>query len=445
MLTSFCAYDIIFLRFFALHLEQYILQLLYLLKSAKTMIKNGTILIVYETRRLRQYICVSGFFSFCGFIVTGIPADEASSEQLSSGTNIVVLLGETEFDNQDIPVIQMPLDTSDVGCSDSVIKLIDEIVKKNCLDDKTGDILRNIQSVYIQHSLWIHEYNLQQYFCLKEEVPIIYKQYLEASIQINSIVEKSDKNPYAWYAFCQGVRRMHELSNYIHKSHALINQEHLDEDLNAYIEKYPEFVSFYALKGYMEIASNRKEVALQTLTDYSEMLEEYSNVSAHVSDVLYSVGRLYEHFSANDIKARSFYSYSFRKNNNNYRALYKLARYNHNTGRKDLAWAQYTRIEDKLVHIAKQKVLQPREAEYLFKVWYCKLKLSSDEKYLQEQSSLIGRIRRIFEEVIDAQEFYDDFYQEKSRNYKMLVKQRLNIQLNKIKLRERHGKYEGKF
>ena len=228
------------------------------------------------------------------------------------------------------------------------------------------------------------------------------------------------------------MRRIQTLSSYNNKT-SVFEYDLINKDLDVYIKRYPEFLSFYTLKGFLNAASSSKEEAMQTFAEVVDnKLSVCGYLDSYTSEILYMMGRLNEYSFANDRDARLFYSLSYLKNHSNYRALYKLARFNQNRGKETEAWDLYTRIEQQFDDIAEQKYLQPRESEYLFKVIFCKWKISMGYKYTTESKELMHKLLKIPEEVINNQKFYDDFYKESSEKYKTLVMERLKLQLKKM-------------
>lgn len=349
-------------------------------------------------------------------------------DEIPTGAEYVtVSLSGSDIKEKIESVIYITIDEKNrEGCAVAA-DLLDQMDKRRYLDKKTRDVLSQIRSVYKKNDLWLHEYNLQHYFCIKDEATEIIKKYLDAGAMLYDI---KCEEPYARYAFYHSMRRVEILSRYKNDTNR-VNYDAIKQDIDSYIERFPDFLSFCVQKGQFAIIMNKKESAIQELNNCIEELNKYSYLDRYTSELAYILGRLYEYSEGDDYLARMCYSLSARKNIKNYRSLYKLARFYQNRGKYSEAWNLYSELEEQLYSIANQKYLQPRESEYLFKVLYCKYRLTSGRKYESERSELENKIRSISKDGIESQEFYDDFYKGFSGKYRKLVTDRLKMQRKK--------------
>ena len=392
--------------------------------------KSDIIMIIYETSCTVPYLCISGFFSFCGFLVMGIPAEETDSLPISH-EYVTVFLSCDEITNKQDSVIYLKIESDNRIGYAAVGSLLDKMRYGGYIDEQITESLNEIRSVYKYHDLRLHEYNLQHYFCIKDEIPEIINIYLKASNQLYDIVGKRDDNPYLEHAFYHCMRRIEALSRYNNKT-GYVKQDMVINNIDRCISKYPEFGSFRALKGYLYSLMSAKKEAIDTLTEYSDDIVKCSYLNRYTSEILYTIGRLYEYAIGDDFNARAFYSFSASKNKYNIRPQYKMARFYQNRGMLKDAWFIYSFIEKQLDGIADQKFLQPRESEYLFKVLFCKYRISYGKNYESQRSALTEKILKVSREDIDSQVFYDEFYINESGKYKKLVMERLKLQLSKL-------------
>lgn len=395
------------------------------------MVNVKNILIVYGDRRIRDFLCLSTFFTLCGVYTEGIRAqstvemETARSAGLCGCGCVIVLVSDTKdvfIDGERFSI------NSDYGNCSLIGKVLSALFSQRLIEKQAYDSLECLRRIYIKHCLRRAEYDGQCYFYIKQEMDSIYNFYYLACQDLQVLQAKNEEDPYLWYVRGQFIWRMHDLAM-VSENAKVYDIEKVIAKLTQMVDKYPEFISFYALMGHLsETDGQWKESARK----YYELYLKNAEGGIYTSKVYYSLGHWWE-VRKNQQEAVRNYKKAYEVNEKNYRALYKIAKYNeHVLKNYAQAWTQYNMIQKQLEEIYFEGYIQPIENEYLFKVYYSKLMMKKRNEYAVEEDNLEEKLNALTRQKVENSLFFQEFYEEDSGRYFQYMLNRIINFKNKI-------------
>lgn len=347
--------------------------------------KIWSVLIKYKVQELRPYICLSQFFTLCGFMV-GDGRYDLGDDDLPLGSKeylFTLSLSEqtlpenihsTFFDISDIlPEIienENNWKTEQTKCKLLLESVLGRVNNASIISDEEYDVLLVIANLYVKNTLNVHEYNCRQYFYAKEPMKqarnayqnvekILFGKFKEAYIN-----EKHESLPFIQFARCYCGARIQEIEDNLNIV-SRFDFYKISNILEETIKSNSQFIAGYYLLGQMYERKGKWRAAYQTYQKYLMYIEQ----KEILSDVCYRLGKATEELY-NLSRAYEYYIKSY-EIKHNYPAKYKIAVYEEFI-RKD--YMNATVIYEKMIRyfteVIQYKNMQPQELEYLFKLYF---------------------------------------------------------------------------
>ena len=334
------------------------------------------ITIVHPLHEIKKYRECSAFFRLLGIFVC---------------ENII---GKEYGDPTDYQIRFFPGDDSNPGIN--YVTVINDMVNGGVITPAMGNLFQNLCTIFDANNLMRASYAIAYFFNAKNsyiysEMYEYYDRFSKAYSDFENL-EKAVNDPaelkYIWAAKSNCKRRMNEL--YIHIWDAIIKDwyttdeeektelkqklwtrhffsyEEVNEDIRKILDYEPDFYGAYVIRGFAsELDPNHRFGSAADLLAAVNCIGEKS----YASYVYYRIGKYYESIRGNLNRKWEGYQESWKLDQNNYRALYKLI-----LGEK--AAGNLTQAEElceRLIGILRDKkvspALQPIECAYLYKTY----------------------------------------------------------------------------
>lgn len=385
-----------------------------------------TILIVYEDKQIKKYLCLSTFFALCGIFTAGrreedILFDAEGRVSFEGCDFLIVLSSNLPNENVLLPDERMFVYGMESECYGLIQEVLQKMRDDRSIGGKTYSALQAIMVICKRNKLRRTEYNGQFYFYVREEVENAYFSYRRAYEELRDKQREYEGNPYFWFTRGHLIRRMHELAK------VAGNEQEYDTELvigklEKILENNLHFTAVYALQGFLA----ELDKSLQgRAKDYYSKYFECAGDGPYTSKVYYKLGHLCE-IRGELCEAAEAYEKSYQVDKKNYRALYKKARFAETMQRDyEKAWRFYNIIQMQLEKIRRSGIMQPIEIEYLFKVYYCKLLLKQKGRYTDPGENIAERIENLSEQKLEEALFFQYFYEDEAKIYFQYMMNRL--------------------
>lgn len=337
------------------------------------------ITIVHPLHEIRKYREFSAFFRLLGIFV----CENISGEEYGDSTDYTIIIPEGS---------EQSLDTE---LSDD-LNAMEEVFSSG-----TIQTLLSIYKIFKVHELMRASYAIAYFFDAKEDY--IYNRMLnsydrfknawEDFHNLENEVDDTGALKYIWAAKSNCRRRMNELYTIIWDAieeewypkgkeensdlqkirldmkEELWKRQYFDyndinEDICKILENAPDFYGAYAIRGFaLELDDEHR---FDSVSDLLTAVNYIGNRS-YTSYLCYRIGKYYETIRGDHEEKWTYYQMSWERDPRNYRALYKLALKEQDSGnieRADEMWGQLIGILEKKKSLPS---LQPIECAYLFK------------------------------------------------------------------------------
>lgn len=249
----------------------------------------------------------------------------------------------------------------------SVICMLDE---KSLLESEDVKVLTFLAEKYVEHDIMKNRIVLQTFLPLPGCICATREKFVDAYIDILKCDDKDRWQEHFYYWF---ARRYLELS--INECYDFLDEdlllstsklvEHIEEKIQVLSKQKSQALLYSTIARFYEcdFFDDRKSI------EYMQEAKKLSDGSAFEYVFSYSLGRYYEKYYGWN-EAICFYDKSLSLAPDEYRALYKVAMY-YWKEKKDVekACKYLKRIDDILENRFIHNLLQPRDAEYLYRTW----------------------------------------------------------------------------
>ena len=417
--------------------------------------KIWSVLIKYKVRELRPYICLSQFFTWCGFVVgDGRYENEEDDLELASEEYLFILSLSKHRNSHDIHSIFFEI--SDILPEDlanesnreleqskysklliSVLKLMRD---KAIISDEKCKVLLVLAELYVKNTLNIHEYNCRQYFYAKEPMQRALGAYQKVESHLFGkfkeayINEKYEIIPFIQYARCYCGARINGIADKLNTS-SRYDFFKISRILEEIIQTNPQFSAGYYLLGQMYEQKGKWRAAYQTYQIYRMRISQ----KEILSDVCYRLGKTTEEL----YNLRSAYAY-YKKSyeiRHNYPAQYKVAVYEEFV-RRDYTKAAmfYAEMVRYFTESVQYENMQPQELEYLFKLYFRQGRLwLRRKKNMTEAKKCFVKAEHLEHITLEQMKFLVCFYGNEADEYLDLLIRRMPM--NQIRINRQEAEW----
>lgn len=199
------------------------------------------------------------------------------------------------------------------------------------------------------------------------------------------------------------INRLYQLSDYI----LPYKNETLMQEADELLQRYPSFKQIFTLKGL--IADGDKIMSGYADIYYKGTADKADETLVWNDYVAYRLGRFYEKVRENDEMAAHYYEIAY-QNEDNYRALYKVAFFAERREDYETAYELYGRLIKRLEDVLDAGMIQPIQTEYLFKVYYRMIRIDRIrfKQYYRGQSLANRAINLV--KIAPNSSFFQAFY-----------------------------------
>lgn len=261
----------------------------------------------------------------------------------------------------------------------SLVSFTNKIIKKGYLDnllkmlaktipdiwENDQFVLEKIADIYVKHDLLYYRYVYSYFYEKKELVQETQNKFVDAFIELSTVLEEYDKNVYMIYAKMMLARYINETCVFLRQSFLFDTGKCLEELDNA-LELEPYFSNIYFLKAVL--AEMDEEFKYESEAYYAMAVKNLPEVY-FASYSYYRFGRYCEKVLKQEGRAKEYYERAIGINPREYRAYYKLIL----IAKKEKRYKEAIEYCKLICSILKRKkdnnYLHPREYEYLFKAY----------------------------------------------------------------------------
>lgn len=301
-------------------------------------------------------------------------------------------------------------------------------------DDAGFDVeqINDLINIYVEHKIWLHSMNMQYYSRRKSEIASnAEKCFLAAEKAVQKALDKKPGVFNARYLYeyarlwCQV--KTNSACDY-NREVLYFVADRLSERCGNLYKKYPDFTNALILQGLSyETSSSR---ANEAVTVFWKALEDIDE-ECFASPVYYWIGKRYEGFQDKKSVAEQNYRLA-NQHKVKFRNLFKLAIASKDRGDADTALEQFSVITKKLALKQNNKLLDPLELEYLFKVYYQQSYICYKEEDYAKAIEYGRECEKIWDKRIKESQYFEAFYGDGSEGaefYRKELRKRLNIKV----------------
>lgn len=254
-----------------------------------------------------------------------------------------------------------------------LLRLVDRLNNTDLLQDNDRDVLSWLAELYVKHEILKNRVILQMFLGTPRFLRAARRHFFEAYLELITDDKAAQwrENPYCWFSVRYLERMLNESCGFL-KEDMLLDTEDVVKRIEQMKERYHGHrqyqaklyftmahfyeCDFYRQRKCIEPYEKGFKCALDTPFDY------YAS---------YRLGRCLEKYRDSWDSAFTYYQKSLKSAPNEYRTAFKVAIY-HWKQKKDVeAACDYFLSIDRILHQRyENNVMQPREAEYLYKAWF---------------------------------------------------------------------------
>lgn len=423
-----------------------------------------TVTITHPAERVKEYRWLAGFFRLLGIWVCenilgethGDPTDFYIEIQNEAETK------EKKPENKSWKDIRwketVESEYSALNLEDMDSTAAEEYEEKNWLQvilstikglfsDHTWLELKFIAEQYVKYDLMRASYAVE-YFANSDDYEIY--EYMNRSknrfyqaYKVLESWENEHSSKYLLAAICNCQRRFNELYTVIWnacqnekleekqrvslleylKEKPYQEYEQINTRIVKILEKDPGYYGAYAIRGFVKQIDNK--LLMESVYDFDTAVRICGKKS-YASYLLYRIGRHFEMFRKEQGMDMEFYHESYRCDNYNYRAIYKLAMYYKSHEQYDMSLEYW----DKLLKILEPKKalpsLQPIECAYIYKTYYNTGLILEKEEHYRLAITFFEKAKEMGQNVNNL-DFYDWMFGEKGKVFKQAAVKKLDL------------------
>lgn len=245
----------------------------------------------------------------------------------------------------------------------SLLRRLEKTIPDMCKNDRR--VLRTIAYIYVKHDLLYYRYAYSYFYEKKELVQETQNKFVEAFIELSTLLKQYNKNVYMIYAKMMLARYINETCAFLKQSFLFDTGKCLEE-LDEALELEPYFSNIYFLKAVL--AEMDEEFKYESEAYYAMAVKNLPEVY-FASYSYYRFGRYCEKVLKQEGRAKEYYERAIGINSREYRAYYKLIL----IAKKEKKYKEAIEYCKLICSILKRKkdnnYLHPREYEYLFKAY----------------------------------------------------------------------------
>lgn len=348
---------------------------------------NLTALINYQCEQVRPCICLANFLRLCGFIV------DKNNVELNIGKSVIQQgdyylvfdmcdepQGKENSEDSTVHIflggIIKKINANDalVGnqkCTSMIEQMLIELKNEEVISDNIYRCLCVILRIYDGYDLKKIEYNCSRFSYDEELMSTAYDMYYYAEKKFEKLNEDIEQKqlyaaiPFVYYARAYSLMRMNEIENILNKYKAYDDKRFL-----SLARKAKELDSRFCAADYLigQFYANEKRWN-PALENYMIFLHSFGK-KAYSSMVWYRYGKVMEEIHG-ICQAEPYYQRAIDLNRKNYQARYKQAVYVEFGEKIYLkAYKYYNSLIREFLFLLEKGILQPREFEYLFKLFF---------------------------------------------------------------------------
>lgn len=393
--------------------------------------------IFHRPNDLLGYRWIAGFLRFCGIFVC-----ENVYEKDTKGNEdvdwILLISPSNESKERYVKYVHSSIleSLTEEDALNYINCMIDMVWGEHELEQ---DILKKIARIYTENELMSAAYVINYFFPFEECMKVSYDSFKKA---YNSFVEEdaSDEygqSPYWIYAVTNCQRRMNELSKIL-EIEAPFHTRDILKQIDSIFQVDGGNYSAYTLKAFVDAADTEYE--LDAIYNYERCVSKIKD-KMYASYNYYFMAKFYEKLG-NFQKAFVYYSQSYKVNDTNYRAAYKLAEYWRKKGCIEESIEYYKKVI-RILQLKKcEEYTQPIEYAYLYKanrdmglIYLWKLGNYSDSITKLEEA------RSVYDKIDGGNKFYKQIFKDKAEEYLEFTRKKLDIASLYSNLSDAYFKY----
>lgn len=281
---------------------------------------------------------------------------------------------------------------------------------------------------YVAKDLMLHSLNLQYYFkrssfAVENAKTVFDTIYRIIKRRIGNVITGDPERRHLEYAHIYCKVKVNTGCKYMDLKPEFPVEELADECMSC-SNHYPDFSNLKVLLGLCY--EHEPIYAQKAVRAFARALEE-ENEYCYASHIYYWIGKQYEAYQANWEDSVKNYHASY-VHRHKYKNMYKLAIAHRVEGDYQEAVKCFTWIIDKLEEKIKLNMLDPLELEYYFKS-----KAMIATIYFNDLRNYLGAIQygehliRIYNYLVDSDNFFNELYGAQAGSYRNLTKQRFDL------------------
>lgn len=242
---------------------------------------------------------------------------------------------------------------------------------KGLLQDEDAEVLNQLAKFFVEKDVMKNRIILQTFLNEPRYIRVVREVFVDAYVDLLKYKDKWENNSYFWFAQRYLEQSINESCSFLDEGMLLATDKvtrHIADRIEAYREQkvhqallYASIACFYECDFFEQersVESWRKAYKLASDSPFEPMFS-------------YRFGRSVEKRLGDWNEAIELYTKTLKRQPNEYRAVYKVAVY-YWRQKKDISKAceYFRRIDGILDNRFIHNLLQPREAEYLYKAWH---------------------------------------------------------------------------
>lgn len=351
-----------------------------------------TVAVVHNELNVGIYRLLSDFFRFCGVSVYNYSVEENTELQWDYKFSAVFLddtqgqqtlsesqrqhfheKGESQnFFWLNSENARYNLESGEGGeRKDFLSCVISMLSSKGLLQDEDAEVLNQLAKFFVEKDVMKNRIILQTFLNEPRYIRVVREAFVDTYVDLLKYKDKWENNSYFWFAQRYLEQSINESCSFLDENMMLATNKVTDH-IKKQIEAYNDYKVHQALL-YVSIACFYECDLFEQRRSVENWREAYKLVSGSPFEPVFSyrLGRSVEKRLGDWNEAIEHYTKTLDSLPNEYRAAYKVAVY-YWRQKKDISKAceYFRRIDDILDSKCVHNLLQPREAEYLYKAWH---------------------------------------------------------------------------
>ena len=314
---------------------------------------------------------------------------------------------------------------------DNQVKALETVLEQMALllgETPPGICWKTLIQKYVSFDIMLHSLNLQYYFrkasyAIENLQSAFYAVQNEIGLELKKIDANDAEKKYLEYARIYCKIKVNAGCKFMRQGFEFPIEELADE-CTVCVNRYFDFSNLKVLLGLCY--EYEPVYASMAIRAFALALEE-ENEYCYSSNIYYWIGKQYEAYQANWQDAVQNYQLSY-KRKHKYKNMYKLAIAKRVDCKYEEAIDGFRWIIKKLEDKLKLNMADPLELEYYFKA-----KAMIATIYFNDLKNYFSAIEwgedliRIYDDLVDGDNYFTQFYCSKAKNYRELSKQRFDL------------------